>query len=63
METATERINKILEHVKSTERPNITEALLAIDIVLSQARADVLDTLRLQMRAKLVNPPLPELNF
>lgn len=63
MESATERIAKILDHVKSTERPNITEALIAIDIVLATARADVLDILRLQMRAKLVNPPLPELNF
>ena len=63
MEIATEKINSILEQVKNTERPNFTQAQLALETVLSEARTNVLDELLHLMTAKLQNPPLPELKY
>jgi hypothetical protein len=63
MESATEKINSIMDQIKNTERPNFTQAQLAIEIVLSEARTNILQELVLLMSAKFQNPPLPQLKY
>jgi len=63
MESATEKINSIMDQIKNTERPNFTQAQLAIEIVLSEARTNILQELVLLMTAKFQNPPLPQLKY
>lgn len=63
MEQLPAQIETILDHARSTERPNFQQLSLAVEECFALAKADVCSQLRLLMTAKLTNPPLPELKL